>query len=42
MRYRSRLSSSSFKSLLKADGYILVDSGKVLRTGEKVLVNPVR
>ena len=30
-----RSSSSSFKSLLKADGYILVDGGKVLRTGEK-------
>jgi len=37
-----RSSSSSFKSLLKADGYVLVDGDKALRAGEKVLVNAVR
>jgi len=37
-----RSSSSAFKSLLKADGYILVKGDKVLKAGETVLVSPVR
>ncbi|MEM3906513.1 MAG: hypothetical protein QXZ17_06560, partial [Nitrososphaerota archaeon] len=33
---------SSFSSLLRVNGYLLVDNDKTIKAGEKILVNLVR